>query len=352
MSTVIKSTKDGDFEVIDKSGSFSNIRFINTGNIYKVLTSNMLLGKVADKVNRKKLTLDDEIRKVRDKTKLLIDKVTEKERLRSQKIKLKEDNRLLKIEVKDAALKQKIQEKLDAALVKAVNKEQKRVDKRAKIIEERKRLSEQKYNEIITNVGMYNNCCTNDFMCDDGNYFRSFTSESRQLVSRSYSVWNGMISRCKTGGAFQRNQPNYIGVTVNKSWLEFNTFAKWYTSQEGYVEGWDIDKDFLSTETREYGPDTCILLPRDVNLQLSKRILEVQPIMKLRWSRTFWRDTGGGFHESFKNAVDTNTDIKIRHINQLKTKYCAFRNLDVVFEKLESRVCELNLVLTNRKTPY
>lgn len=98
----------------------------------------------------------------------------------------------------------------------------------------------------------------------DGPYKGSHTIDGVQIKTPEYEAWRGMMKRCYCPKN-QERQPSYIGCTVHPDWHNFQTFAKWYTEQPGYAEGWDLDKDLLVEGNKVYGPDTCILLPRQIN---------------------------------------------------------------------------------------
>lgn len=57
--------------------------------------------------------------------------------------------------------------------------------------------------------------------------------------------------------------PTYSGVTVCEEWKTYSNFKKWYEAR--YFEGCQLDKDILSEESKEYGPDTCCLVPFEIN---------------------------------------------------------------------------------------
>jgi len=79
----------------------------------------------------------------------------------------------------------------------------------------------------------------------------------------SYNTWNNMIARCYDSKT-QEKYPTYKEVTVCKEWHNFQTFAKWYEKQYK-EEGWQLDKDLLSTKIKIYSPSTCILIPQALN---------------------------------------------------------------------------------------
>ena len=97
-----------------------------------------------------------------------------------------------------------------------------------------------------------------------GPYKGNTVVDGKQTKTKEYESWRGMIKRCYCPKT-QVRQPSYIGCSVHADWHNFQTFAKWYTEQPGYVEGWDLDKDLLVEGNKVYGPDTCVLLPRQIN---------------------------------------------------------------------------------------
>lgn len=80
--------------------------------------------------------------------------------------------------------------------------------------------------------------------------------------TKAYSVWNGIIKRCNSDKFI-----NYINVKVCDEWLCFQSFANWYNKL--YIDGYDmqIDKDLLQRDVvnKIYSPETCTLLPSNIN---------------------------------------------------------------------------------------
>lgn len=100
--------------------------------------------------------------------------------------------------------------------------------------------------------------------------FGTFDKSRGSVPSKDfgYKAWENMISRCYNP-AFTRKH-NYAGCTVSSEWIEFHDFNKWIMAQPGYgVEGFQLDKDLLVKGNRIYGPDTCALIPRQINQLLT-----------------------------------------------------------------------------------
>lgn len=94
-----------------------------------------------------------------------------------------------------------------------------------------------------------------------GNYKSSDGSKPTKV----YSVWRGMIERCYHPRQLIR-RPNYLGCTVDEIWHDFQNFAKWYENHEYSGKGYELDKDILIQGNKLYSPETCCLVPRDLNM--------------------------------------------------------------------------------------
>lgn len=88
------------------------------------------------------------------------------------------------------------------------------------------------------------------------------TVRNRQTYCPFYRKWVNIRSRVK----IYNNTPSCAGVTVAKEWLTFSNFKRWMESQAW--EGCELDKDILGNGKREYGPETCCLVPQYINLLL------------------------------------------------------------------------------------
>lgn len=80
----------------------------------------------------------------------------------------------------------------------------------------------------------------------------------------AWAKWGNMFERCYCP-KYQSERPSYIGVSIDERWYNFQEFAKWFYNQPFFVKGWHLDKDLLVKGNRVYGPDTCCLVPNEVN---------------------------------------------------------------------------------------
>ena len=83
-----------------------------------------------------------------------------------------------------------------------------------------------------------------------------------------YGVWNNMLAR-NYDPYTQSKQPAYIGCSVCEEWLCFQNFAEFYINHPSYGLGYNLDKDLLVKGNKVYSPETCTMLPPDLNVVIS-----------------------------------------------------------------------------------
>ncbi len=87
--------------------------------------------------------------------------------------------------------------------------------------------------------------------------------------TKEYLIWRKILGRCydeKTKG----KRPTYQDVTCCNDWLLYENFYDWLHKQSNYDkwlngERWAIDKDILVKGNQIYSPETCCLVPNNVN---------------------------------------------------------------------------------------
>jgi hypothetical protein len=91
-----------------------------------------------------------------------------------------------------------------------------------------------------------------------------FKTRIGNVRTKEYITWSNMMARCYSP-SYRKNNPTYIGCTVNPAWHSFQVFAKWLTSQYGWELGWHLDKDLTILGNKIYSEEACSLIPRYVN---------------------------------------------------------------------------------------
>lgn len=77
-----------------------------------------------------------------------------------------------------------------------------------------------------------------------------------------YERWRHILQRSYDKKCHKLH-PTYKNITVISDWHNYQIYAKW--EEENYVEGWQLDKDLLSGESKIYSPETCCFIPRELN---------------------------------------------------------------------------------------
>jgi hypothetical protein len=88
-----------------------------------------------------------------------------------------------------------------------------------------------------------------------------------KVDTKEYSVWHGIIERCYSEEKQKEKCKSYIGCTVCDEWLNFQKFSEWY--EENYYEvdneKMTVDKDIIYKNNKIYSPETCIIVPENIN---------------------------------------------------------------------------------------
>lgn len=97
-----------------------------------------------------------------------------------------------------------------------------------------------------------------------------FGSKTGIKKSIEYKVWQGMLRRCYDS-KFKARRPTYENCECQDEWKCLQNFSVWCTEQHGFnLEGWDLDKDLLIKGNKLYSENTCVFIPNEINLALTK----------------------------------------------------------------------------------
>lgn len=96
-----------------------------------------------------------------------------------------------------------------------------------------------------------------------------YPSRVNKEILKEYRVWHDMLQRCYDE-KYQNEHPTYKGVVCCKEWLLYENFYEWIHEQENFDkwlngDRWAIDKDILIKGNKIYSPETCCLVPQNVN---------------------------------------------------------------------------------------
>ena len=100
------------------------------------------------------------------------------------------------------------------------------------------------------------------------NKYPTWTSDKNEHT-KEYQIWMNMLIRCYDDKIKQK-YPTYKDVTCCEEWLYYDSFYDWLHEQENFEmwynnEKWHLDKDILIKGNKIYSPETCCLVPENVN---------------------------------------------------------------------------------------
>lgn len=97
-----------------------------------------------------------------------------------------------------------------------------------------------------------------------------FKSTENGKHTKLYTLWKNMLARCYSE-VMHKHRPTYKDCTVEGDFLDFQKFCSWYTNQVlCHDTEYQLDKDLLIKGNKVYSEDTCLLVPRKVNMFLCK----------------------------------------------------------------------------------
>ena len=106
--------------------------------------------------------------------------------------------------------------------------------------------------------------------------------------------------------AYENRFSSYKDCYVADEWHNLQTFSDWYYKQVGWDKGFELDKDLLSEDGKVYSPETCCLIPREINTA----------IVSLTNS-----DSIMGYHERRNGLFEV-------HVKVINGSYKSFRDKD------------------------
>ena len=92
---------------------------------------------------------------------------------------------------------------------------------------------------------------------------------------KEYKMWSSMLQRCYSIKE-KNKKPNYIKTNCCDEWLYYPNFKEWMLNQENYKtllelgEEICLDKDIIIKGNDFYSPQTCCLVPKNINSLFTK----------------------------------------------------------------------------------
>lgn len=109
-------------------------------------------------------------------------------------------------------------------------------------------------------------------LCGVGLLGNTTSIDASSNVKKSYNAWKAMIHRCYSEKEHKR-APTYQNCSVCKEWLYYSNFEQWWDDNYYEINNQEmhLDKDILIKGNKVYSPQTCTIVPQDINSLLIKR---------------------------------------------------------------------------------
>ena len=106
------------------------------------------------------------------------------------------------------------------------------------------------------------------------------------VKTKEYGLWQNMLERCYSD-AYKKKHPTYKDCEASENFKSFEYFYEWCNKQIGFGnEGWQLDKDLLTKGNKVYSEDSCIFIPNEINLLLTKRTTSRgENLIGVHWSK-------------------------------------------------------------------
>ena len=89
--------------------------------------------------------------------------------------------------------------------------------------------------------------------------------------TKEYKLWTAMLTRSYDKKLHQR-LPTYLNCETSSEFLVLSKFRDWCQNQIGFNQPkFELDKDLLEKGNKEYHPDKCVFIPKEVNSALRTR---------------------------------------------------------------------------------
>lgn len=161
-----------------------------------------------------------------------------------------------------------------------------------------------------------------------------YNSKEHALAWRK---WDGMLRRVYSE-EYKNKKPSYINCSICKDWLNFQTFAEWFYENYYEIEGqvMCLDKDILIKGNKLYSPQTCVIVPNNINCLFTK-----SDSIRSKDLPIGVYNSGNGFRVYLKKGcINGKKNSELFKMSNIKTKEEAFNIYKQEKEKYIKKVAD------------
>lgn len=112
-------------------------------------------------------------------------------------------------------------------------------------------------------------------VCGVGMIGIKYHAKPNGKMTKEYSTWKSMLHRC-FDIKHKEKYIEYKDIICCEEWLLYENFYEWLHEQPNFnkwlnSKRWAIDKDILVKNNKIYSPETCCLVPQNVNSLFTNR---------------------------------------------------------------------------------
>ncbi len=142
-----------------------------------------------------------------------------------------------------------------------------------------------------------------------------YPSKINGVKTKEYELWCNMLTRCYSED-FKKKNLTYEGCKVSENFKSYEYFYEWCNKQVGFgVDNFQLDKDLLVKDTKIYNESTCVFLPKEINLVLTRRTASRGEYLV----GVYWHNTNKAFVAQVKKNKG-----KTEYLGTFKTEIEAF----------------------------